>query len=333
MNYLRKHLQMTIYLVCFNLSEPLDEQKQQVSQWLDFLNSSLPLPYHLSNAPNLMPSCRVILIGLQSDQQTEFQLTHNPQQSIAAWRSRWSRLPIMSSLFSVSSITSLPSVQRLLFFVEEECNQIFNKFAIQIPSSYRKVLSQFRNRPKDNFLVHWHDLFQEVVGQGTANMDILAFQTMLRHFAAIGRIIWLPTGFVFMEPQVASKIAAKFVSPLEVRLTLLKQHDESVQILNKSEVGSLLNINTTNNDVLARELELMVHLDMCYALHSAGSDSVFYLFPSLSQESGMCLYVAIDTNALQEISSFPSRHSTKILWGFDLFRQTSLSTSRDFFVS
>lgn len=267
-----------MFFVCFNLGDPLNQQLQQISYWLDFLNSSLPLPHHQSNSSNLMPSAKIILIGLQSDKQKDFHITANPQQTLAAWQTRWNHLPIASTLFSVSSHTSISSVQTLLTFVTEECNQIFSIHSVRIPLLYHKILSQLPNHR--NSPIHWQDLFKEF-SPGT-DITETSFQTMLRYFEGIGRIVWLPTGFVFTDPTVAPKIAAKFISPLEVRLSLLKQEDENVQILNEMEVGSLLNIRTENNEKLKRELELMLHLSICYELRTAGLKSVHYLFPSLS---------------------------------------------------
>lgn len=279
---------MTVFFVCFNLSDPLDQQTLQISYWLDFLNSSLPLPHHYANpSSNLMPSSKIIIIGLQSDRQKEFDLTENPQQMIAAWKKRWSRLPISPMLFSVSSLTSTESVIALLQFVESECNQIFSQYCVQIPSLYRKVLALFKSRPVSASLVHWKDLLKQTTQEDEAkDMTEPAFRTMLRYFESIGRIVWLPTGWVFTDPTIAPKIIAKFISPREVRLMLLKQETDNVQILDMSEVGCLLDIDTSNNDRLHRELELMVHLQICFELRVAGKDSPYYLFPSLSSEAG-----------------------------------------------
>lgn len=209
---------------------------------------------------------------------------------ISAWKKRWNRLPISANLFIVGSLTSIPSVQSLLSFVEGECDQIFNQYCVQIPSSYRKVLTQLQSRSMSSYFIHWQDLLEEIMSQGELlgeDETEASFQTMLRYFDSIGRVVWLRTGWVFTDPTIAPKIVAKFVSPRDVRLMLLKRETESVQILDMTEIGCLLDIDASNNSRLQQELELMVHLQICFRLRVAGADSQLYLFPSLSSEAGM----------------------------------------------
>jgi hypothetical protein len=47
---------------------------------------------------------------------------------------------------------------------------------------------------------------------------------------------------VFTDPTLAPAIAAKFVSPINVRLALLKKETEKVEILDSTDVGCLLDI-------------------------------------------------------------------------------------------
>lgn len=272
---------MTVFFVCFNLAEPLNIQRSRISYWLDFLNSSLPLPHNQSTASNLLPTCKIVLIGTKSDLQKEFALTSTPQL-IGSMISQWSRLPITPAIFTVSSHTSVKSVQLLLDYVEQECNNIFSQFSVKLPKSYRKILSQLKERPAIKSILHWTDLFKEFSWE----FDRPGFQTMLKYFESIGRIIWLPGGLVFTDPSIASKIVAKFVSPKDIRLLLFKQDNEYVQILEMSDIGSLLQVNIRSNN-LEQQIALMVHLNICYELHQAESDTIHYMFPSLSIKASM----------------------------------------------
>jgi hypothetical protein len=149
-------------------------------------------------------------------------------------------------LFTVSSLKSIQSVQCLLTFVTEQCDQIFNKHTTQIPTSYHSFLLQLQHHSKESPLMHWGDLHTTLGKE--FKMDKVAFKCMLKYIQSIGRIVWLPTGWVFTDPTLAPKIAAKFVSPREVRLALLKQDTDKVQILDSTEVGCLLDIDTSDND-------------------------------------------------------------------------------------
>jgi hypothetical protein len=107
-------------------------------------------------------------------------------------------------------------------------------------------------------LLHWEDLHTKLGKE--FNMDEASFKCMLKYIQSIGRIVWLPTGWVFTDPTLAPKIAAKFVSPREVRLALLKQDTDKVQILDSTEVGCLLDIDTSDND----KYDFVIHVQFVY---------------------------------------------------------------------
>eukprot|EP00026_Physarum_polycephalum_P001439 Phypoly_transcript_01440.p1 GENE.Phypoly_transcript_01440~~Phypoly_transcript_01440.p1 ORF type:complete len:1130 (-),score=207.03 Phypoly_transcript_01440:9-3374(-) len=271
-------VEMASILVCFNLGLSLDEQSQQITYWLDFLHSSLALP-HLADSSKSLPKWNIIIVGVRSDEQQDFSLTQNAHV-IKMWQKKYARLPIAPKIFTVSSLTSIPSVQVLLQYVEEQCSRIFEHHATQIPTSYKQFIQKLEALAKETQLIHWKDLYGKFGAE--MGMKEKAFQTMLTYLQSIGRIVWLPNGTIFTDPTTAPKIAAKFISPKEVRLSLLKKESESVQILDETEIGCLLDINIGDNITLLNELELLVHLRICFVLHTADSDEVLYLFPSLS---------------------------------------------------
>jgi hypothetical protein len=288
---------MTMILVCFNLGAPAAEQVRQISFWLDYFNSSLALPPIVAGT---VLKWNIILIGVRSDEQNDFSLTQN-SNIIVSWKKKWNKLPIASKIFSVSSLKSIESVQSLLQFIGNSCNHIMDTHAVQIPSTYHQFLSKLHNLAKEHPLVHWSFLHKKL---GNTKQDESAFKAMLHYCQSLGRIVWLPTGYVFTDPTLAPQIAAKFVSPIEVRLALLKQQTEKVEILNSTDVGCLLDIDVTDNERygkhnhtihiltffvfrLQQELQLMVHLRICFTLHTADSDVLLYLFPSLSTKASM----------------------------------------------
>jgi hypothetical protein len=235
---------MTSMLVCFNLELPVEDQIQQISFWLNFLNSSLPLP-PLPATPGAIPKWNVILVGVRQDEQHDFSLTKNPNL-ISQWKKRWPRLPLAPILFTVSSLKSQESVQHLLQFVGDECGRIFDTHCTQIPLSYRNFLSKLQSLSTQHPLIHWSDLFN--ILKPDIKMEEQAFKVMLKYAEAIGRIVWLPTGSVCTDPTSAPKIAAKFISPTDVRVALLKQETDRVHILDQTEIGCLLDIGVSDNE-------------------------------------------------------------------------------------
>jgi hypothetical protein len=231
---------MVTYFICFDRSKSIKEQSAQVSFWLDFLNSSLPLP-----PPPSPPSSKwsIMIVGLKSDLEQPSSPSLK-QQHLSSWKLKWPRLPLFDQLFSVSSLTSRESVQHLLSSVERECNRIFSLHSIQIPTRYRQILQLLQNRPEGEVLLHINTLHRECA----PSMDSQSFKCMLQYFHAIGRIVMIEkNGLVFTNPTLAPKIAAKFVSPEEVRASLLKGDDENVQLLTEEDIGYLINITVGDN--------------------------------------------------------------------------------------
>lgn len=231
---------MVTYLVCFDLGAPLDEQTKQVAYWIDFLNSSLPIP---SSSSHEDARWTIILIGLRSDLVKPSSPILN-SDNIEAWKRKWPHLPIYDQMFIVSSIESLKSVQTLLKSVEIECNRIFSKQPKIIPHIYKKVLESIQGHPTNDPLLTKDILFQH----HSCGIEEDLFDQVLQYLNSVGRIILLNNNIVFISPPLASKIAAKFVAPEEVRQQLLKEQSQSVQILKREEIGCILKTEIQNDE-------------------------------------------------------------------------------------
>ena len=144
-------IKMSVYIVGFDLGEPLEIQCQQISYWLDYLNAALPLSTE-SDASLHQKWC-IMLVGLRADLQKN--RTFIQSKHISVWKQKYPQLSIMDNYFTVSAIYSKESVQQLLTKVESKCSQIFDKHAVQIPRSYRKILESFNSNPDNHILVPW----------------------------------------------------------------------------------------------------------------------------------------------------------------------------------
>lgn len=228
---------MVIYILCYDLGSSIDTQKLQIAYWLNFLNSVLPLP-----PPSEPPSTKwsIMITGLRSDLQHDEARPRLQQQNILlTLKAQWKRIPIFDQLFIVSALESKQSVKTLLKAIETECTQIFKLHPIYIPIEYRNALQIMQQIPDEQALVS----VEELQSKYLPRLSIELTTTILQYFHAIGRIVCMPGGLVFTKPQLAPKIAAKFVSPTEVRDRLLKKEDEDVQILGTTELGCLLGTN------------------------------------------------------------------------------------------
>lgn len=270
---------MVAYLVCFDLGAKVQEQIDQVSYWLNFLESSLPLPPS-SSPPQRDGKWVIFLVGLRSDLCKRQDSSPFQQDHINSWTKNWPRLPIFNQIFMVSSMTGIKRVRNLFNIVGRECDRIFQSHSVLIPTSYKRVLAHLQSLPNDRCFLSEDDIIQELK---TSMVPIppTSIPSALAYLHAIGRIVLFNNGMVCTNAAIAPKIAAKFVSPKEVRLRLLKKETDNVLILGEEEIGCLLEIDVSLNERLAHELRLMVELAVCFELRTK-DDKLFYLFPSLS---------------------------------------------------
>ncbi len=247
---------MVLYVVCFDISKPVEDQVEQISYWLEFLSSALPFPPNTADSKwsillagnSLRIYYRKICLsisGLKADLQhssTSWQL--GPTTSnLSAWQRAWPNLPIFNKVCIASSKTSRESVKLLLQAIEVECNRILDSFAVQIPTSYRAVLYdiQSQSRPGSKALVPLKELFLK----HSCGVDEPTFMQAVQYLHAIGRVVLLKSDLVCTDPTMVPKIAAKFVCPEQVRLNLL---NFDVPVLTIAEIGCLMDIDTQNNN-------------------------------------------------------------------------------------
>lgn len=239
---------MVIYLVCFDLSTPTQQQRDQIFYWLHFIHSSIPnLPQLYTTPDNDRRNWRVIVTGLKSDL-----LKDNTLQTeiISSWQSSVPNLPLYHhELFKVSSTTK-KGVKELLDAVKGVCSQIFEGYSVLIPTSFKNLLlsiTQFNSsRANNNRLKPLHSsnhllfpiesLHKEIHSQ----MDMSSFKHALQYLHTIGRIVFLQNGLVCAEPTVIPKLLAKFISPSEVRDRIFSKHGNL--ILTQQQIGAVLAI-------------------------------------------------------------------------------------------
>lgn len=225
---------MVIYILCYDVGSTLETQKHQVAYWLNFLNSTSPLS---PSSQPLATKWHIMITGLRADLRHDKAIGEFHQQALlSSLKAQWKCLPIYNQLFIVSSLKSKQSVKMLLQAVEAQCKQIFEAHPLKIPTEYRNALQIMQSIPDDQALLSVEELRSKYLPR----LTIESATTLLQYFHAIGRVICMTGGLVFTKPQLAPKMAAKFVSPKEVQDLLLKREDENVQILGTTEVGCLL---------------------------------------------------------------------------------------------
>lgn len=256
--------QMVIYIVCYNQEDEQNDQLSQIMFWLQFLNSAISHSSLSSSSSRSSSKWKVMIVGLRAD--AKHLSSRSFKQAIGAWQKQF-KLPLYKEIFSVSSLTSSESVNRLLQKVEEVCEQIFQSLPIRIPSSYRDLLGWIESYNKSTVHSHQQDQhdYQEnhhhqyfisindlhskylstnaSFGAGTISAGMM--ERILRFLHAIGHVVLVDKRTVCTNPAVIPKIVANFISPEEVRIKLYKKRD--IVILDDN-IKCLLDIDATSDD-------------------------------------------------------------------------------------
>ncbi len=136
-------------------------------------------------------------------------------------------------MFFVSAKASRNGLQELLEGIAILCQDILDKGSVCIPSAYKKSLSYIQSSVETLLPI---STLHKQLGE-SSGMDFRMFECAIHYFHSIGRVVCLSNGVVCTNPVQIPQMAAKFISPENVRMSLLKT---SVQILDSEEIACIL---------------------------------------------------------------------------------------------
>lgn len=202
---------MTIYLLCYDLQQPPEDQLQQISYWLKYLNALLPGKSTLQQSP----SFRIFIVGLRADMCSDLQLSKDIIH-VATWRTTFPSLSIHDKSF-FCSYKERSSLELLANELDEQLKILFKTHAQQVPRLY-KDLENFRFYFSDN----WANYLQ-----------------------SIGRAVFIANQRY--KPSDIASIFSKFVSPEAVRARLLLLDPATkVSVLAEDNIGMILAIESSH---------------------------------------------------------------------------------------
>ncbi len=199
---------MEIYLLCFDLSGPMQEQQDQIASWLQIVSSSLPNPSQFREGivpSNNSKNWRIVVVGLQEDQVKPSEVTI-AQESLMNWKFQHPTLPLHDQLFEVSALNSRESVQQLLTAIDSISSQIFSQRTVLIPPVFRKVLQPIKQLLSHDQPSHLSALHKKI----RSEMDLPLVKQALRFFHRTGHVVLLPKG-LFCSPMFIQKLISKFI--------------------------------------------------------------------------------------------------------------------------
>jgi len=274
---------MALYIICFDLSKPLNKQKNQIEYWLNFLQSSL-FP---SGGQSSCSDWEIVLVGLRADELA----TENNQITYPYVSQHWPKLPFNKTIFRVCSLTK-DGVVGLIETVKTSCNQILDNHGKEIPKSYKIVLNVAQEMASTRFVVSKDELVDQITKTNQSISKDGLVERALLFLHNIGEVITFKDR-VCVQPIKIPQIMAKFVSPKEVRSALYLEENSAVGILPAEDIGVILQTGSEASSVsrnVREELEVMCHFGVCYRLCGKDQIDPLYLFPSLGVEREFVFY-------------------------------------------
>lgn len=221
---------MVIYVVCFDLSAPPDDQRRQIDAWLSYLNS---LVCH--NTSNSQPNTawKVIIAGTRADKKHPHSIN---LQSTLPFQQRFPCMPLHDTIFYFSTLHDSKSVKALYQSIENHCNQIMNLHSKYLPNFYKELKNDISSLSSPaNPIVE----VSLLPSRWKENPEYT--NQSLQHLHAIGEIVMFGDNKICTNPEVLSKLMAKFISPAEVKAKLLGDR-VGVFLLKKTDVKAVLEV-------------------------------------------------------------------------------------------
>lgn len=226
-----------MHLVCFDSQATTEEQVEQITRWLDFINSIPPPSSSIPQNNKRM----VFLVGLRAEDIPPPGDEPSLQQShFESWKNNYSLLDLSNQIFMVNCIKSPESIQNLFNNISSEGERIFLSNLPILPLSFKEVLNEITSTGSKLTFIKEDQLMK----QSKYNEQPRLFQRALQSLHSCGQIIICNNGLVCINPFNAQKMMAKFVSPQVVRRYLLQREDKKVSI----HEWSLLEIDLSSNE-------------------------------------------------------------------------------------
>lgn len=203
----------TVYLLCFDASLGIEQQKEHINYWLQYLDSLL-----VSGIPQGQhASFKVIIVGLRCEVATSVTTT-NLQ---AALEASWGHLPLYKQIFSVSSYSNI-GISTLKETVFSVCKEMRGacKHVPYFPWLLYQHLEGLRERTK--LMMTVNELHAKIEAEVKLSLTIDQLEGALEYFHNEGKVVkW--NKWICLSPELLGHMMASFVSPEEVREKILEK--------------------------------------------------------------------------------------------------------------
>ncbi len=197
----------------------LQEQRNQIAYWCDYLNSLLK--------SNSSTTSKILLVGLRSDTATNNNLIS--PDSIQAWKQTWVNLSLHDELFFTSK-KNKQSIIDLFHTIKTLSSTIMKNVPELDPTASQFLFSKLQQTGKS--IISLSEL------EAAANTKTL--HSAFNYLLSIGKIVKINENTICINPPAVSQIMSNFICPVEVQNKLPHITNGRVEILTTSQVGALL---------------------------------------------------------------------------------------------
>lgn len=226
---------MVIYVICFDLSASPDEQTLQIDSWLSYLNSLLcretNISPHHSNA-----KWKVMIAGTRADKQHPHTILLT---STLSFQQLFPAIPFHDNIYRFSTLHDPKSVKALYKAIVDQCNQIMDAHSNYLPTFYKMLKEDIslHSSPTDSVIA-----MSSLPTRWKENPEFT--NQALQHLHSIGEIVMFGDDKICTNPEVLSKLMAKFISPREVQAKLLGDRAR-LFLLKKEDMQAILEVKDT----------------------------------------------------------------------------------------
>lgn len=229
---------LSFYVVCFDLSAPVNDQRRQISTWLQYLNSLLTINNTTSSVPvSTNPSCSIILVGTKADLMGDKNVIKNAR----AYQQSFPSLHFVEKVHHISTLYNQASVRDLIVDIEGQCSRIMNEHTNLIPLSYQRLLKDISSIESASPILPITAIQSVPNTKWKKNPGLM--KRGLTHLHSVGEIALFGEDKICKRPEEVSRLMAKFISPSDVRNSLLCNEEDSVNILPTSRISEILEVN------------------------------------------------------------------------------------------
>lgn len=192
--------------------------------------------YAPSSSATPIPSCSIIIVGTKADKKDAKIIASNTY----VYQELFPSLHFVDEIHHISTLYNHTSARNLIVDIESQCSQIMKEHTNLIPLSYKQLLADISSIKSSSPILPLSTVQSLPNTRWKSNPDLM--KRGLSHLHSIGEIVLFGKDKICQRPEEVSHLMAKFISPSDIRNSLLRDEEEQVSILPTSSISKILRV-------------------------------------------------------------------------------------------